>query len=118
MHKELDVWKQSMFLAEKIYVATKSFPDYEKFGLGQQLRRSAVSVPSNIAEGAARGTTKEFIHFLHIGLGSISEVETQLILAKRLQYREGVEDFLIDAETVKKLLFGLIKALKKRLENT
>ncbi|MDP8298391.1 MAG: four helix bundle protein [Candidatus Tantalella remota] len=116
MHKELEAWKQSMLLTEGIYVVTKSFPDQEKFGLVNQLRRAAVSVPSNIAEGAARDTTKEFIRFLYIALGSISEVKTQLILSERLRYSKEDEELLSNAETVKKLLFGLIKALKKRLK--
>jgi len=77
-HKELDVWKTSVELVTEVYVATKTFPKEELYGLTNQLRRAAVSVPSNIAEGAARQTTKEFVQFLYISLGSVAEVETQL----------------------------------------
>ena len=85
-HKNLKAWQLAMDIAEKIYSTTDSFPTNEKFGLISQMRRCAISVPSNIAEGAGRNTKKEFINFLHISQGSLSELDTQLELALRLQY--------------------------------
>ena len=79
-HKDLDVWNKSIELAEKIYKVTSSFPKEEQYGIVSQIRRSVVSISSNIAEGAARNSKKEFIQFLYIALGSLSELETQLIL--------------------------------------
>ncbi len=85
-HKDLDVWKKSILLVTLIYDVTKGFPNEEMYGLTNQIRRSAVSVPSNIAEGSARQGDKEFAHFLYISLGSLSELETQLIIANNLNY--------------------------------
>ena len=83
-HKDLRVWQQSIEMVTSIYLMTQSFPKEEIFGLASQLRRASVSVPSNIAEGYARGTNKEKLHFLRISSGSISEVETQLMLSLNL----------------------------------
>jgi len=85
-HKDLDVWKKSIALVTKIYQITGTFPKEEMFGLTNQIRRCAVSIPSNIAEGSARVYQKEFIRFLHISLGSQQELETQFIIAKNLNY--------------------------------
>ena len=112
-HKDLDVWKKSMDLVETIYKLTQKFPESEKFGLTSQMRRCAVSIPSNIAEGAARKGDKELIHFLHISLGSLSELETQYLIAMRLAFIEKediVEEQMID---VKKLLLGFRNYLNK-----
>jgi len=79
-HRDLDVWKNSIELVTMIYQCTNSFPKSEMYGLTNQIRRSAVSIPSNISEGAARNTSKDFSHFLAITLGSIAELETQLII--------------------------------------
>ncbi len=84
-HRDLDVWKKSVDFVTKIYKVTKNFPASEKFGLISQLRRAAVSIPSNIAEGAARSSDKEFLQFLSISLGSIAEVDTQLLICNRLE---------------------------------
>ena len=86
--KKLKAWQLAFDIAEKIYAITKSFPDDEKFGLVRQMRKCAVSVPSNIAEGAGRNTKKEFVNFLHIAQGSLSELDTQLELSLQLQYIE------------------------------
>ncbi|WP_118972219.1 four helix bundle protein [Taibaiella koreensis] len=83
-YKKLDVWQNAVDFAVEIYLITKNSPSEEKFGLTTQLRRAAISVASNIAEGACRNTAKEFYHFLGISSGSIAEVETQLIIASRL----------------------------------
>lgn len=85
-HKDLDVWKLGIELVENIYSVTNSFPREKIYGLTSQIRRAAVSISSNIAEGAARNSKKEFIQFLYIGLGSLSELETQLIIAQKLGY--------------------------------
>jgi four helix bundle protein len=88
-HKDLEVWKRSIELAKAIYELTARFPASEMYGLVAQMRRSAISAASNIAEGAGRDSDKEFIHFLYITLGSVSEIETQYILAKELQLTDG-----------------------------
>jgi four helix bundle protein len=85
-HHDLDVWKISIEFVTMIYKYTENFPMSEMYGLTNQLRRAAVSIPSNISEGASRNTAKDFDHFLAISLGSISELETQLIIAKNLGY--------------------------------
>ena len=84
-HKKLDVWQLGMDLAVEVYRTTESFPKEERYVLTDQLKRSAVSVPSNIAEGAARQTKNEFINYLHMAQGSLSELDTQLELAKRFR---------------------------------
>ncbi len=112
-HKNLDVWIKSMDLVETIYKLTQTFPDAEKFGLTSQMRRAAVSIPSNIAEGSARKGDKELIHFLHIALGSLSELDTQYLIAVRLAFIEkedAVQEQMID---VKKLLLGFRNYLNK-----
>ncbi len=109
-HKDLDVWKKSLDLVEFIYRLTEAFPQKEIYGLTNQIRRAVVSVPSNIAEGAARSSEKEFSKFLYISLGSLSEVETQLIIAQRLKYIGNYDDSLLIE--IRKMLIGLIKSLK------
>ena len=108
MHRRLDVWNLSVGFVTEIYRCTQKFPDFEKFGLGQQLRRAAVSIPSNIAEGAARQTEKEFLQFLHIALGSCAEVETQLIIARNLGYSVS-DGYFETIARIKKMLMGLIR---------
>ncbi len=88
-HEKLKVWKKAIDLSVSVYNTTESFPKREWYGLAQQLRRAAVSVSSNIAEGAARRSKKEYLHFLAIAQGSPSEVATQLLIAKRLGYIEN-----------------------------
>ena len=113
-HKDLDVWKQSMLLAEDIYALTKEFPSEERFGLSSQIKRAVVSIPSNIAEGAGRKGDKEFIQFLYIAMGSLSELETQLILSDRLQFVNSIEIYLNQIEKIKKMLFGLIRYVNNK----
>ena len=113
-HKDLDVWKKGIDLVAAIYKVTNSFPRSEIYGLTSQLRRAAVSVPSNISEGAARNSDKEFIQFLYIALGSLSEAETQIIIAKRLSYIKIEEKLLHEIETLRKMVTGLIKYLKNK----
>jgi len=112
-HKDLKVWEKSMDLVVSTYKLSSHFPAAEKFGLTSQMRRAAVSVPSNIAEGAARNSTKEYIRFLYISLGSLSELETQFLISKRLEYINDIlEESIIE---IRKMLLGLIKNLKSKL---
>lgn len=85
-HKELHVWQDAMVLVECIYALTSSFPEHEKFGLTSQMRRAAISVPSNIAEGVARATLADYLRFLVIARGSLSELDTQVDIGARLGY--------------------------------
>jgi len=114
-HTDLDVWKLSMDFVENIYKISAAFPKEEVYGLTSQIRRAAVSIPSNIAEGASRQGPKEFIQFLYVSLGSLSEVETQLILAQRLIYVADIQPVLNDAIKIKKMLNGLITHMKGRV---
>jgi len=87
--KKLDIWIKSMDLASEIYLLTNSFPTTERFGLISQMQRSVVSIPSNIAEGSAKSSNKDFSRFLEMSIGSLFELETQLILATNLNYLES-----------------------------
>ncbi len=113
-HKELDVWKISMEFVSAVYKVSANFPKEEIYGLTSQLRRSAVSIPSNIAEGAARNSNKEFLQFLYIASGSAAEAETQLLIAKQLAFVQDTDRILSNLQTVKKLLHGLIRYYKTR----
>ena len=113
-HKDLDVWKKSMELAELMYSVTKSFPESERYGLTSQMRRAAVFVPSNIAEGAARQSDKELIQFLMIALGSLSELETQYLLSIRLGMTAEDNKVLDLIINVKKLILGLRNYLRNK----
>lgn len=91
-YKQLNLWKKAIELVSQVYKATKEFPGYEQYGLVSQIRRSAVSIPSNIAEGHGRSSEKELIRFLDIAKGSIFELDTQMEIAKQLNYIEP-QDF-------------------------
>lgn len=110
-HRELIVWKKSFTLVKSLYSATMSFPSDEKFGLTSQIRRAAVSVPANIAEGAARRSKKEYVQFLYISLGSTSELDTLILLCHELEYisREKAEAFCGQLEEISMMLSGLIR---------
>jgi four helix bundle protein len=112
-HRELDVWRKSMNLASTIYSLTNQFPSAERFGLVAQMRRAAVSIPSNIAEGAARGTSLEFARFLRIARGSVAELETQLELAIQFGYAKPQETHFERLDAVRQMLTGLIRKLSK-----
>jgi four helix bundle protein len=112
-HKDLEVWKESMALAREVYLVTKGFPKEELYGITSQIRRASVSIPSNIAEGAARSSDNEFIQFLYISLGSLSELETQLLLSRDLKFIENLK-VLPKIESIKMKLLGLIKYLKNK----
>ncbi len=113
-HKKLDAWAAAVDLAQLVYKITDRFPSKEQFGLTNQTRRASVSIPSNIAEGAARQTKKEFIQFLHVSKGSLSELDTQLELAKRLEYLGQAEWETLNEllERVDRMLSGLIRHLR------
>lgn len=109
-YKNLRVWNESMELAKMVYLLTASFPREELYGLSSQMRRCAVSIPSNIAEGYGRGTNAELIHFLYISLGSSNELDTQLELSKRFSYVSDEDYNALDAlnKSVNKTIRSLI----------
>jgi len=111
-HRDLDVWRDAIDLVEQMYRITAGFPVEERYGLTSQMRRAAVSIPANIAEGAARGGRKEYVHFLCMARGSISELETLLIVSRRLALCGS------DAETDELLgrVFARLNALIRRLD--
>lgn len=112
-YRDLVAWQKSMDLAVAVYDATKQFPADERFGLTSQTRRSAVSIPCNIAEGHARDSTKEFLHFLSITNGSLAELETQLILGERLGFLEAdtSKARLAECSEVSRIVNGLRRSL-------
>ena len=113
-HRNLEVWSMSMELAQEIYTLTDSFPASEKFGIISQMRRSAVSIPSNIAEGAARGSAADYARFLTISLASLSELDTRLELSRRLAFCSSIQTESIEAKmgSVSRMLVSLRKRLR------
>ena len=118
LHEPTDsgVRQEAMTLVEMVYKLTEAFPEKERYGLISQLRRAAVSVPSNIAEGAARGSDAEFIRFLHIARGSLSEIETQLLIAQRLKYTSVDQSLERSIEQIFKKMGALLNHLKSRTQ--
>ena len=116
-YRQLIAWQKSMELVRQIYEITKTFPKEEVYGLTSQIRRAAVSVPSNIAEGQGRDSTKEFLHHLSIAYGSLIEVETQILIAESLNYLKTEEVKLILEKTAEagRLINGLSRSLKQKL---
>lgn len=113
-HTRLEAWKFAMDMVEAVYRITAAFPASEQFGLVSQMRRASVSVPSNLAEGAARDGAREFAHFLSIAKGSLSELDTQYQLAQRLGFiKENHADLASLIEKVSKLVAGLHKKVKE-----
>jgi four helix bundle protein len=113
-HNDLKVYKESLDLVLCLYQVTEVFPNEEKFGLISQIRRAGVSISSNIAEGAARQSNKEFVRFLYMSLGSASEVETQLEIANRLGFFEYEKDLSDQIIYIKRMLIKLIESLKRK----
>ena len=111
IHNNLEVWKLGISLVKEVYKVTQNFPREGLYGLASQIRRAAVSIPSNIAEGAGRNSRKEFLQFLYIALGSIAELETQLIIAKELNYLS--EDQIFESlEKLRRKLINLVKYVR------
>jgi len=114
-YKELIVWQKSIELSKEIYSITEQFPKSEIFGIINQMRRAAISIPSNIAEGYARGHRKEYLQFLSVAFGSGAELETQILIAKKLNFIKEVEykKILSLLEEIMKMLNKLISSLRK-----
>ena len=116
-HKDLKVWKKSIDFVTKIYKETKNFPKEEIYGLVGQMRRAAISIPSNISEGAARESDKEFVRFLSISRASAAELETQLLISENLGYFGGTKiDLKQELVEILKMLTALIKKIKQRIK--
>ena len=115
-YKELGVWQKSIDLVEQVYQVTSAFPLEEKYGLSSQSQRAATSIPANIAEGWARGTTKEYIQFLKVARGSLMELETHLIVANRLKFlpEQKVQSLVGAIAEIGRMLNGLKKSLNTR----
>jgi four helix bundle protein len=111
-HYDLIAWQEAMNLVEAVYRDSEAFPDREMFGLTAQIRRAAVSIPSNLAEGAARNSRKELLQFVGISCGSLSELQTQLQIAVRLGYLAAEAESVSRATRVGKLIRGLRKSLR------
>lgn len=116
-HKDLDAWKMSMELCRDVYKVSRELPGEEKYGLTSQIKRAVVSIPSNISEGAARNSRKEFIQFLSVAQGSLAELETQLVLCcdyLSLIEEEKLSSIFVNLERISKMISGLKKSLRNR----
>lgn len=116
-HENLNVWKKAVDFVVEVYKTTERFPKEERFGLTSQIRRASVSVPANIAEGAARKSLKEFSHFLSNAQGSASEVETELLISYRLGYisKSQFVEFQTSLDSIGKMMNGLTRRLKQKM---
>lgn len=114
-HRDLDLWKRGIELVVEIYRITKDFPSDERYGLVAQMRRAAVSIVSNVAEGASRHSKKDFARFLYTARGSASELETQIIVSRELGYLDGDQKqaLLITVDALQKMASGLVRFLNK-----
>jgi len=108
---KLEIWKKAIELGEKIYRVTVVFPKNEMYGLVSQMRRAVIGISSNIAEGCGRRTNKDFIGFLYNAMGSINEVESQLVISGRLGYIEDekISELIEESKELARMLFGFIK---------
>jgi len=115
-HKNLDVWKKSMDLVTQVYSLTKTFPKEELYGLSSQMRRAAISIPSNLAEGRSKRTTRDYIRVANMSYGSASELETQLIIAKNLGFaaEDQLNAVINELTEIGKMLYGLVTSLEKK----
>lgn len=114
--KDLNYWKKSIKLLKEVYEITSAFPDSEKFSLSNQIRRCSVSITSNIAEGAARNSSKEFLRFLYFSHGSSAELHTQLIISKNLNLisENHLDMVLTSLKEISRMIFGLIKSIENK----
>lgn len=114
-YRDLNVWVKAMDLAESVYTTTRTWPKEELYGLTSQIRRATVSIPSNIAEGHGRVSTKEYLHHLSIARGSLLELETQILLAERLEYspKQVTHELLARADEISRMLMRLYQSLAK-----
>ena len=119
-YRDLKVWQMAMSLANDVYTATAAFPKAEVYGLTSQIRRATVSVPSNIAEGHARGGTRDFLRFLSVAQGSLAELETQVLIATRQSFltEDHAAPLLATADEVGKMLRSLQTSLNEKLTLT
>ena len=117
-YRELIAWQKSMALVKNVYSYSMEFPSDERFGLTSQIRRAAVSIPSNIAEGQGRDSTREFIRHLSIAYGSLMEVETQILIAEDLGYanQQTSSKLLRESDEIGRVINGLLRSLRKRLD--
>ncbi|MBP9665109.1 MAG: four helix bundle protein [Pyrinomonadaceae bacterium] len=115
-HEKLEVWKKAVDFVVNVYKETGTFPSEEKFGLTSQIRRSAISIPANIAEGAARHSDKEFAHFVAVAQGSCSELETELLIGSRLGFLAPTVYSTLrgEADAIGRMLVGLSKHLRQK----
>ncbi|HEY0459336.1 MAG TPA: four helix bundle protein [Pyrinomonadaceae bacterium] len=118
-YRQLIAWQKAMALVKQIYSLIKDFPKEEIYGLTSQIRRAAVSITSNIAEGQGRDSTKEFLHYLSIAYGSLMEVETQILIAESLNYLKSAETKLILEKTAEtgRQINGLSRSLKQKSDH-
>ncbi len=116
-YRELEVWQCAIEFVDRIYDLTGCFPKEERYGLSNQLRRSAVSIPSNIAEGSARANTRELMQFINIARGSLAEAETQLIIAYRRKYIDEAEfhPLMESSASIGKMLMRLLQSLERKI---
>lgn len=112
--RDLIVWRKGIDLAKSVFRTTENMPNVERYGLSRQMRRAAVSVPSNIAEGNARASLKDYLHFLSMARGSLAELETQITIAQELDMLDKVEPLLDLLREVDRILQGLIRSLKDK----
>ena len=119
-YEDLTVWQKSIDLVVRIYEITKNFPREEVYGLSDQVRRAAVSIPSNIAEGQQRQSTKDFLKFLSIAKGSLGELKTQLIICDRIRYldQKQAEQLFTDCDVIGRMLNGLMKSISDKPQAT
>ena len=117
-YRDLNVWKASMELVCEVYEVTRNFPDTERYALTSQMRRCAISIPSNIAEGWSRNSARSFISYLNIASGSVSELLTQLEIANRIHYisQEKMASCEVKGIQISKMLYMLIKKIESRLK--
>ncbi|HZX91653.1 MAG TPA: four helix bundle protein [Rudaea sp.] len=119
-YRDLIAWQKAMDLVTEVYRVTASMPEAERFGLTSQLRRAAVSVPSMLAEGHARGSTREFVRYVAMAMGSLAEIETQLLICMRLEFanQTSLQKLLAQCDEQNRILRGLTKSLSHKLEQS